>query len=80
MKKSLLALVVLALTTTLSVAKESDADTKQDVAKHRAMSAAHEAAAQCRESGKDEDVCNKALQAACRGLAIGKFCGMKHEH
>lgn len=80
MKKSLLALVSLALATTLSVAKESDADTKQDVAKHRAMAAAHESAAQCRESGKDESGCNKALQAACKGLAIGKFCGMKHEH
>ncbi|WP_370627466.1 hypothetical protein [Rhodoferax sp. PAMC 29310] len=41
--------------------------------KHRAMAAAHEAAAQCRESGKGEDACNKALQAACKGLAIGKF-------
>lgn len=80
MKKTLLTLAALALSTTLSIAKESDADTKQDVAKHRAMAAAHEAAAQCRESGKDEDVCNKALQTACRGLAIGKFCGMKHEH
>ena len=80
MKKSLLALAALALATTLSVAKESDADIKQDVAKHRAMAAAHEAAAQCLESGKDEDACNKALQTACKGLAIGKFCGMKHEH
>ena len=44
------------------------------------MAAAHEAAAKCRESGKDEEVCNKELQAACKGLAIGKFCGMKHEH
>ena len=44
------------------------------------MAAAHEAAAKCRESGKDEAICNKELQAACKGLAIGKFCGMKHEH
>ena len=80
MKKMLLALAGLALTATLSIAKESDADTKQDVAKHRAIAAAHEAAAKCRESGKDEDLCNKELQAACKGLAIGKFCGMKHEH
>jgi hypothetical protein len=80
MKKSLLVLVLLALAATYSVAKESAEDTKQDVAKHRAMAAAHEAAAKCRESGKDDDVCNKDLQAACKGLAIGKFCGMKHEH
>jgi hypothetical protein len=80
MKKHLLALVSLALVATFSIAKESAEATKQDVAKHRAMAAAHEAAAKCRESGKDEDICNKELQAACKGIAIGKFCGMKHEH
>lgn len=80
MKKTLLALVFIAQAATLSIAKESAEDTKADVARHRAMAAAHTAAAQCRESGQDEDVCNKALQAACKGLAIGKFCGMKHEH
>jgi len=80
MKKSLLALILLAQAATFSIAKENAEDTKQDVAKHRAMAAAHLAAAACRESGKDEDICNKDLQAACKGLAIGKFCGMKHEH
>jgi hypothetical protein len=80
MKKALLALVVIAQAATLSIAKESAEETQQDVARHRAMAAAHTAAAQCRESGKDEDLCNKELQAACKGLAIGKFCGMKHEH
>ncbi len=80
MKKSLLVLILLAQAATFSVAKESAEETKQDVAKHRAMAAAHEAAAKCREAGKGEDVCNKELQAACKGIAIGKFCGMKHEH
>ena len=80
MKKLLLALMCCALTATYSVAKESDKETQEDIAKHRAMAAAHEAAAKCRESGKDDAVCNKELQAACKGLAIGKFCGMKHEH
>jgi hypothetical protein len=79
MKKTLLAFVLLAQAATFSIAKESAEETKQDVTKHRAMAAAHEAAAQCRESGKGEDACNKALQAACKWLAIGKFCGMKHE-
>ena len=55
-------------------------DTKQDVMRHRAIAAAHEAAAKCLESGKKEEACHKDLQAACKGLAIGKFCGMKHEH
>jgi hypothetical protein len=80
MKKALLALVFIVQVATLSIAKESAEDTKADVARHRAMAAAHTAAAQCRESGKDEDLCNKELQAACKGLAIGKFCGMKHAH
>lgn len=80
MKKSLLVLILLAQAATFSVAKESAEETKQDVAKHRAMAVAHEAAAKCREAGKGEDICNKELQAACKGIAIGKFCGMKHEH
>ncbi len=80
MKKALLALVLLAQAATFSIAAETDKETKEDIAKHRAMAAAHEAAAKCREAGKGEDVCNKELQAACKGLAIGKFCGMKHEH
>ena len=44
------------------------------------MAAAHEAAAQCLKAGKGHDQCMKELQAACKGLAIGKYCGMKHAH
>ena len=44
------------------------------------MAAAHEAAAKCLESGRDKAMRNKELQAACKGLAIGKFWGMKHVH
>jgi hypothetical protein len=57
-----------------------DADAQKDITRHRAIAAAHEAAAKCLESGKKEDVCHAELQAACKGLAIGKYCGMKHEH
>lgn len=57
-----------------------DAHTAKDIQRHRAMAAAHEAAAKCLESGKKEEACQKDLQAACKGLAIGKTCGMKHEH
>jgi hypothetical protein len=53
---------------------------KEDIARHRAMAAAHEGAAKCLESGKTEEVCQKELQAACKGLAIGKYCGMRHQH
>lgn len=82
MKKLLLAPVFIALIATISIAAEAplSVDAKQDIARHRAMAAAHEAAAKCIEAGKKDDVCEKELQAACKGLAIGKFCGMKHEH
>ena len=82
MKKRLIALVSIALFAIASIAadKHGDKETKEDIQRHRAMAAAHEGAAKCLESGKKEDVCNKELQAACKGLAIGKYCGMKHEH
>ena len=80
MKKSFLTLVLIAQFFTFSIAAETDKETKDDIARHRAIAAAHEGAAQCRESGKKEDVCYKELQAACKGLAIGKYCGMKHQH
>jgi hypothetical protein len=63
-----------------AIAQHSDKEVKDDVVRHRAMAAAHEAAAKCLESGKKADACYKELQAACKGLAIGKYCGMKHEH
>lgn len=56
------------------------ASANKDVERHRAIAAAHEAAAKCLEVGKTEQACHKALQAACKGLAFGKYCGMKHEH
>jgi len=72
--------LLLSLLTASAFAAEDMSQAKEDIARHRAMAAAHEAAAQCREAGKGEDVCFKELQAACKGIAIGKFCGMKHEH
>lgn len=82
MKKAFWVLALLAQVAAVAFAADQhgDKETKQDIARHRAMALAHEGAARCLESGKKEDVCNKELQAACKGLAIGKFCGMKHEH
>ena len=82
MKYSTLALVIIACTASICIAAEghSTKETQEDIAKHRAMAAAHEAAAKCLESGKKQEVCNTALQAACKGIAIGKLCGMKHAH
>ena len=80
MTKTLATLILSSLLAVSAFAAESDKDTKEDVARHRAIAAAHENAAKCREAGKGEDLCVKELQAACKGLAIGKYCGMKHEH
>lgn len=80
--KSIPALASLIIFATFSVAhaQESDKEKKEDIQRHRAMAGAHESAAKCLESGKKEDVCAKELQAACKGLAVGKYCGMKHVH
>ena len=80
MKKSALWLAALACMTTAAMAQHSDKELKEDIARHRAMAAAHEAAAKCLESGKKEEVCEAELLKACKGLAIGKYCGMKHQH
>jgi len=76
-----LVFVVLAMTLSWgAVAQHTKKETEQDIARHRAMAEAHEAAAKCPESGKKPDQCLKELQTACRGLALGKYCGMKHVH
>jgi len=82
LQKPLACLAALALSAMFSVAhaQHSSKETKEDIQRHRAMAAAHEGAAKCLESGKKEEVCEKELQAACKGLAIGKYCGMKHAH
>ena len=84
MLKALLTVVTFALlsTTTATFAADAhgDKERKEDVTRHRAMAKAHTDAAICLESGKKEDVCEKELQAACKDLAIGKSCGMKHVH
>jgi hypothetical protein len=52
----------------------------EDIRRHRAMAAAHEAAAKCLESGKSEKDCLEKLRQDCKGLGIGKYCGLRHQH
>ncbi len=84
MKKLITALAIAPLLLAGAIAHaqgaHTDKETKADVERHRAMAAAHEAAAKCLEAGKGHDQCQKELQVACKGLAIGKFCGMRHVH
>jgi hypothetical protein len=56
------------------------AEVKKDIADHRAMAEAHLNAAKCFEAGKSEKECHGQLAKDCKGLAIGKYCGMKHKH
>lgn len=74
------ACAVLSLASTGALAQHSGKEAKEDIARHRAMAAAHESAAKCLESSQKTESCEKELQAACKGLAIGKYCGMKHVH
>ncbi|GAA6143703.1 hypothetical protein [Hydrogenophaga sp. 5NK40-0174] len=75
-----LILIAVAGGSTWAAAQHSEEERKQDIQRHEAMAAAHQAAAQCLKSGKDEKVCLAELQRACKGLGIGKYCGMKHAH
>jgi hypothetical protein len=80
-KKAAIAGVFAALSAISSIAQtHADKEIQEDVKRHRAMAAAHEAAAKCLEGGKKHDACMKELQASCKGLGIGKYCGMRHEH
>lgn len=82
MKNWTLALTLHALVAIFSVANAAPLDqaTQDDIARHRLMAVAHENAAKCLEAGKPDAVCEKQLQLDCKGIAIGKFCGMKHTH
>ena len=67
------------------VGAHSQADKKksahaEDIMDHRTMAEAHRKAAECLEAGKSEKDCHAQLQKDCRGVGIGKTCGMKHKH
>ena len=53
---------------------------KGDIANHRVMATVHENAAKCLESGKPYKDGQAQLEKECKGLGIGKYCGMKHKH
>lgn len=80
MKKTLALFLTAALLSTAALAQHSDKEIKEDAARHRAMAVAHEGAAKCLEAGKGEKVCMQELSVACKGLALGKYCGMRHAH
>jgi len=79
--KRLLTIALAGLVLSLpAAAQHTQKQIEEDIRRHRAMAAAHEAAAQCLLAGRGEKVCLAELQTACKGLAIGKYCGMRHAH
>lgn len=80
MTKTLFTLIAAGLVGLPAWAQHTQKQIEEDIKRHRAMAAAHEAAARCLESGRGEKVCLQELQMACQGLAIGKYCGMRHVH
>jgi len=78
-------LLVLGMLVPLAVFAQSekphtDKERKDDIKRHRALAAVHEAAAKCLEAGRSEKECQEKLRQDCKGLGIGKYCGMKHQH
>jgi hypothetical protein len=60
--------------------KDDPVHVRQAIADHRAMAEAHLNAARCLEAGRSEKECHAQLAKDCKGLAIGKYCGLKHRH
>lgn len=73
-----------AMAQTTPAAKAPDAKEQahrnEDVARHRTMAKAHEEAARCLEAGTAEKQCHQKLRDACKGIAVGQYCGMRHGH
>jgi hypothetical protein len=66
--------------TALAQSKHGSKEEMEDAKRHRALAAVHEAAAKCLEAGKGEKACLEQLRKDCKGVGIGKYCGMKHQH
>ena len=80
MKLLVFVLSVVSAGAVVAQASKPDPKVKEDIAAHRAIAAAHEKAARCLESGKSEKECHGPLATECKGIAIGKYCGMRHKH
>jgi hypothetical protein len=78
---SIVAAAALALSAAaLAQSKHGSKEEQEDAKRHRTLAAAHEAAAKCLEAGKGEKACLEELRKNCKGVGIGKYCGLKHQH
>ena len=76
--RTLLLVAGFAFSAALLAQPHGDKEEMEDAKRHRALAAVHEKAARCLESGKGEKACLEQLRKDCKGLGIGKYCGMKH--
>ncbi|WP_194727108.1 hypothetical protein [Noviherbaspirillum malthae] len=74
--------IFIAAVTGAAHAAEDPAHARTLIEQHKAIAAAHQAAAQCLASGKTEEICHQELNKTCKQLPIiGPLCGMrKHRH
>jgi hypothetical protein len=77
---AVLAMLALGATVPAAEKKADDPHAKEAAIDHRVMAEAHLNAAKCLEAGKPEKECHAQLAKDCKGLGIGKYCGMKHRH
>lgn len=80
MKHVLIACLLSVVAAVAQAQAHGDKELAEDILRHRAMAAAHEGAAKCLEAKKGEKACMAELQVACKGLGLGKQCGMRHVH
>jgi hypothetical protein len=66
--------------TAIAAEKKIDAHVQKAFADHMAMAQAHISVAKCLQAGTPEKQCHEQLAKDCKGLGIGKYCGMKHKH
>ena len=78
--KILICLAAALISMPVAAQTHGDKERKEDIRRHRAMAVAHEAAAKCLEAGKPEQDCLEKLRKDCKGLGIGKYCGLRHQH
>ena len=78
--KTLLLIAGMTLAWPVFAQSHGEKEAKEDAQRHRALARLHEAAAKCLESGKPAKDCQEQLRKDCKGLGIGKYCGMRHQH
>ena len=52
---------------------------KEEIQRRLSLAMVNEAA-KCLEEGKTEKECHAHLATECKGIAIGRYCGMRHRH